>query len=341
MLADNAWVKVSTNSSGFVTNEGEITESSRAIGTAVVTVNGYLNIRQEAGTDYKIVGALARSDSVKVYEVKTVNGHRWGRINSGWICLTYTNFTAVDDANISDAGMKLYAYTAQVKSQFVPKVAAGQHNNPVQITNYKDALETISIDVTDTEKNVTLTNLVLVNGEIWAKATWKNAETKWKDKEKGTTETVYKTRSGWIQLIDGQLAMDPVKYTVAADSVNVRAFQGDDAPWVFTLNKGTQVEVNWLGLVGENIWGRITVKKTAESDSFGSQTGWINLASKYVTRDGVPTIEEEEANQLAGKMATVVGTDSLRVRKTGATYGQQIGRLSRGTTVAVWEYDDG
>ena len=36
-------------------------------------------------------------------------------------------------------------------------------------------------------------------------------------------------------------------------------------------------------------------------------------------------------------MATVINTDSLKVRKTGATYGQQIGSLSRGTIVAVWE----
>ena len=344
-LAENAWVRVSSNTSNFVTNEGEITENSTAIGTAVVTANGYLNIRQEAGTDNKIVGALAKSDSVKVYEIKTVNGHRWGRINSGWICLTYTKLTLLEDANVSDAGMKLYAFTGKVKSQIVPKVAAGVHNNDVQITNYKEKLEPIAIDVTDTEKAITLTNLVAVDNDVWAKATWKNAELKWVDKKKGTTETIYKTRSGWIKLDAATMELNPAKYTVVADSVNVREdsanFLGDVMGLAFTLNKGTQVEVNWLKLVGENIWGKITIKTTAESNSFGSKTGWINLASKYVTRDDAPVVEEEEDDRITGKFATVIKTDSLRVRKTGATYGQQIGRLSRGTTVAVWEYDDG
>jgi hypothetical protein len=134
-LADNAWVKVTDRSSGYVTNEGEVTENSRAIGTAVVTTNGYLNIRQEAGTDHKIVGALAKSDSVKVYEIKTVNGHRWGRINAGWICLTYTNLTLLEDANISDEGMKLYAFTGVMKNgSMAVRVAAGDHTNLAEYT---------------------------------------------------------------------------------------------------------------------------------------------------------------------------------------------------------------
>ena len=344
-IGANAWVKVSDKSSGYVTNEGEINpNNTTAIGTAVVTANGYLNIRQEAGTDSKIVGALAKSDSVAVYEVKTVNGHRWGRINSGWICLTYTRFTALQNANISDAGLNLYAFTGKASANITPKVAAGNDNNDVQIKNYKEEQETIAINAADaTEQKITLTNLAVVNGNTWAKATWKNAETQWKNKDKGETATVYNTRSGWIMLDSGKMYLDPVKYTVAVDSINVRTDAGDAAPLVKeapALNKGTQVEVNWLQLINENIWGKITVKKTAESDSFGTTTGWINLASKYVTRDSIPTVEEEAGHE-TGKFATVINTDSLRVRKTGATYGQQIGRLSRGTTVAIWEYDNG
>ena len=57
--------------------------------------------------------------------------------------------------------------------------------------------------------------------------------------------------------------------------------------------------------------------------------------------DGEEDEEEEEDDRITGKFATVIKTDSLRVRKTSATYAQQIGRLTRGTTVAVWEYDDG
>ena len=100
-----------------------------------------------------------------------------------------------------------------------------------------------------------------------------------------------------------------------------------------SLNKGVQVKVDAVRLVGENIWGHIKVKREAHVEDYID--GYVNLASKYFSRDGAPTVEEEST--LKNLVATVVGTDSLKVRKTGATYGQQIGRLTRGTTVAVWE----
>lgn len=43
-------------------------------------------------------------------------------------------------------------------------------------------------------------------------------------------------------------------------------------------------------------------------------------------------------SNIDGKLtATVINTDSLKVRSTGAIYGEQIGVLTGGTTVAVWE----
>ena len=55
----NVRVKVGANTgNSFVDNGGTV------IATATVTVNGYLNLRQEAGTDSKIIGALAKIDTV-------------------------------------------------------------------------------------------------------------------------------------------------------------------------------------------------------------------------------------------------------------------------------------
>ena len=334
------WVCAIYTDWGSVQEEGTEAESTEVIATATVTFNGYLNIRQEPGTDGKIVGALAQSDTVEIYEVKTVNGHKWGRTKSGWICLTYTSQRGIESSSVSDAGLKLYAFTGvKINGDVEPRVAAGPHNN---VAEYTDG-DNLKLPLYIKEgKALTLTNLVVVDGETWAKASWQNDEWKYNSSKQKIATTA--TRSGWIKLDKNVMTLDPIKYTVAAESINVRDDAGDSNNWIFSLNKGTQVEVQWLQLVGENIWGKITVKKTAESeDNFvgAAETGWINLASKYVSRDGVPTIEEEEASHETGKMATVVHTDSLRVRKTGATYATQIGSLSRGTTVAVWEYDDG
>ncbi len=312
-------------------------ESTSVIGTAVVTFKGYLNVRQEPGTDAKIVGALAQKDTVELFEIKTVNGHQWGRTKAGWICLTYTQTSIYDNVIISDAGSKVYTFTAKATAAISDVfVAAGSHNNKAQYKDYKDVMQNLSIKK---DKAVTLSNLLLVDNVIWAKATWSNDELAWKDSKKTGTKDVTATRSGWVKL-DSNLDLDPVKYTVCADTVNARTDAGSQYDMKFYLNKGSEVEVNDIKLVDENIWGYITVIKPIGSGAVGSDTGWINLATKYVTRGNLPA-DVETSTSSTGKIGTVINTDGLRVRATGATYGAQIGRLSRGTTVAVWEESDG
>ena len=65
--------------------------------------------------------------------------------------------------------------------------------------------------------------------------------------------------------------------------------------------------------------------------------GWVNLASKYVTRSNAPIINNAESDKETGLIATVINTGSVRVRDYGATYGNVIGSLAGGTTVKVWE----
>lgn len=333
------------------TNWGSVNESASStssptntipLATATVTFNGYLNLRNEAGTDGKIVGALAKNESVTLYEIKTVNGHRWGRCSSGWLCLTYTNVSMAENVTVSDEGALAYTFTGVAVNSVNPRVAPGTSANYAQ---FKDADgKTWGLTI-QKGKAVTLTNLAVVNGETWAKATWKNDEKKIEDK-KYVDITV--SRSGWVKLTSianaraattCDIELDPAKYTVAADSINARTGAGNEYALAFSLNKGTEVEVNEITLVGENIWGLITVKNVVESGTTGDQSGWINLASKYVSRGDLPTVDTSTPS--TGKVGTVINTDSVRVRSTGATYGNIVGSLSRGTTVAVWESADG
>jgi len=341
------WVMVG---SGISADNSSTTDSfGTVIATATVTANGYLNLRKEAGTDYPIIGALAKNDTVNIYEIKTVNGHQWGKSKSGWLCLTYTRLILKDDVVISDKGAQLYGFTGKTgAAELQVHVEPGTDTNIAQYTvpNTTDPKGDSFKDYLAIPANtaVTLTNLFILDngtpdGEYWVKATWQNPEWKWKSTKASDGKVDIKiTRSGWIKKSD--VTMDPAKFTVAAESVNVREGCGDQYPLVFTLNKGVQVVVSEIKLFNENIWGRISVKKTEHVDASNAKDGWVNLASKYFTRDGAPSIEEEENNTLENLVATVINTDSLKVRKYGATYGQQIGTLSRGTTVAVWEYSD-
>ena len=56
-----------------------------------VTTN--MNIRAGAGTNNAIVGRLTAGSTVTIYELTTVNGVYWGRIASGWVCMSYIQMT--------------------------------------------------------------------------------------------------------------------------------------------------------------------------------------------------------------------------------------------------------
>lgn len=65
------------------------TETEGVAGT--VTATG-LNVRSGAGTNYTRVDILSKGTKVTVYETKTVNGTKWGRIGANrWVSLTYVS----------------------------------------------------------------------------------------------------------------------------------------------------------------------------------------------------------------------------------------------------------
>ena len=335
VAGQGGWVKITTPKAEKI--------DSDVIATATVAVSGntYLNVRNGAGTDYAIVGSLVKNDVVNLTEIKTVNAHRWGKCSAGWICLTYTVVDMVDGKTVSDSGMTAYAYTGKTTRAINAYVAAGGNN---ALVSFKDASgKTYSQIPGDTA--ITIANLSVAafngNSATWAKATWKNPEL---DKNGKSITTV---RSAWIPIsVAGDplgmnaygVTLDPVMYTVVSDTTNVRETPGDDANLSFSLNKGVEVEVSEICLLNETAWGKITVVDPVEANKVGNKTGWINLAGKYVKRSSEVTIDKESSGDHdTGLIATVINTDSVKVRKTGALYGAQMGSLTRGTTVRVWE----
>ena len=65
----------------------------------------------------------------------------------------------------------------------------------------------------------------------------------------------------------------------------------------------------------------------------------INLASNYVKRSSKIAIDG--GTKAAIGTGTVVNADSVRIRITGALYGQVLGSINRGTKVAVLGEKDG
>ena len=287
------------------------------IATATVTYNGYLNARSDPGVDNKIVGGFAKDTTVNVFEIRTVNGHRWGRTSSGWICLTYTSVKMLTDKNVSDKGVLDYAFeVTMVNSGADLKTYAEPSANSIDSDTIKAGTTGLKI-----------TNAAVADGLIWVKAHWTVKET---DKN-GKTNVIAK--SGWVTYNNFNLV--PTKFTVVSDTLNIRDAAGSQNQFVFKLTKGVEVEVHEISLANEEIWGRI------EGYTSGgvNYDGWINLASNYVKRSSKITIDGGTKGAIG--TGTVVNADSVRIRMTGALYGQVLGSINRGTKVAVLEEKDG
>ena len=191
------------------------------IATATVTYNGYLNARSDPGVDNKIVGGFAKDTTVNVFEIRTVNGHRWGRPSTGWICLTYTNVKMLTDKNVSDTGVLDYAFEVTLVN------AGSDLPTYAQPTTNSNNSDTIKAGTT----GLKITNAAVADGLIWVKAHWTVKET---DKD-GKTKVIAK--SGWATYNNFNLV--PTKFTVVSDSLNIREAAGSDNEFVFKLTKGT------------------------------------------------------------------------------------------------------
>lgn len=286
--------------------------STNVVAKAVITTPGYVNVRCDAGTDNQIVGALPNGTQVNLYETKYVNGIQWGRYSGGWFCLAYASVTRVteDTGAVNDTGLTAYAFTGKMTSNTVYDAPDGTGKTVDKLNG----------------SAVTVTNLTLGEGNV----TWG------------------KISQGWVKVTDSSgnpvdVDLDIAKYYVVADAVSVRSLPSSGGELKDTLSKGVEFNVNathQVVVVGETIWGY--ADKVGENAA--TYDGWVNLASKYVSRNGAPSLEtdeDDEYNTYTGEVATVINTDSVRVRITGATYGKIIGSLPRGTKAAVLGEKDG
>ena len=55
----------------------------------MVVTGRSVNIRCGPGTGYEFVRKVVKGDTIYVYEIVTVDGKKWGRLEDGWICLDY------------------------------------------------------------------------------------------------------------------------------------------------------------------------------------------------------------------------------------------------------------
>jgi len=278
------------------------TQSGTAIATARIKYpGGYVNVRSGAGTGNQIVGALAHDLEVDLYETKFVNGIEWGRCNTGWFCLNYAVVTRLTANN-----------GASSDAGFTSFAFTADLTTASDVFTTAGGTEKVTLESSFDGKNVVITNLTDVAGTVWGKIA-----------------------EGWVN-VDGNATLKNVKFYVVVDGVAVRSVPGYANARIDSLVKGVEFDVNELDIVDNVIWG-----KADKNNDDGTKTyvGWVDLSDKNVSRNGAPAVSG--GNSYTGLIATVINTESVRVRETGATYGRVLGSLSLGTTAAVLAENNG
>ncbi len=101
-------IKVGTTSWGYVSggwasmdyiavdgsNNNNTNNGSTNVGTGNAVVTGTnVYVRAGAGTSFQVVGSKTMGDVVNILETTTADGLTWGRMDIGWICMSYVRMS--------------------------------------------------------------------------------------------------------------------------------------------------------------------------------------------------------------------------------------------------------
>lgn len=272
--------------------------------TGTVVNCNTLRIRSGPGTRYSTVGSLANGQRVEISEMKSVGATVWGKIASGWICMTYVQM---------DKGTE------------VPS------DSPEETPEQKPSEDT------ESGQQGVIYNCNNLNVRSGAGLNYKLVDTL----SRGTRVEILETKRGdgmlWGRIKQGWVCMDYVQIqetengegktgtVISTTALNIRAAASASSAWVGSLPSGSKVTIYETTKAGGLEWGRMN-------------RGWVCM--RYVRLDtdtdqpdaGNPT--ETEAEAVKG---TVVNTDSLRVRSGPGTNHSMVSLLKRGDTVNILE----
>lgn len=163
-IGDNQWICLAyvrlENAGGTETPQpgSESNSSVSGDGTSAVQDTGTvssttgLNVRSGPGTGYARIKTLSPGTVVSLYEYRTVDGVRWGRIQaSQWVCMTYVQLSSQSGAESEQTG------TGKVISTTVLNIRSGPGTNYSRVGQLTPGTK---IEITEQTKS---------NGVSWGK----------------------------------------------------------------------------------------------------------------------------------------------------------------------------
>lgn len=228
-----------------------------------LTVTGdYVNVRESHSTSSRVCGHVVRGDVINVTEIVDVQGTYWGKINGGWVCLTYTN----------------YKSTAEETPEEQPK------EEP------KEEINAETVDLTGVIYNCDHLNVRVAPGTHNKLLTQIKGGTKVKITERAIVGSTYwgHIEQGWISMdyvrldsdnTESDTPAEPVLYTGTVKdcgALNVRVGAGTHNDKCGILYPSTVIMIYETKDVNGTTWGRF-------------DDGWVSL-------DYVDLVKNEDAS---------------------------------------------
>lgn len=245
-LIDQGWINLNYVSVTGSSSGSGSTGSTYGVGGTVVNCSTGVNIRSAAGTYNALVGVAALGSRVTVSELADVNGHSWGNIGRGWVCMDYikldSEFKAPSKGDEGDG---------------LNNVVTTFEGYPAVTNEAVSVLETASAHA---NVLMTLNSNVEVSILAWSQ-TGDNLYGK----------VIVGGKTGWIDL--SKVTIKAFNAKVTASKADVYELPSTRSKFYTSLVQGTYITIpegndNW-NLSDNTLWGKI---------SQSGYTGWIKLA---------------------------------------------------------------
>lgn len=306
-LQSGVWVNLGNPLIGIVT---EVTQNNGV--TVTVTGTG-VNVRSAPGTDSEVLTMVTAGDQIVITETKLVGNDLWGKFNSGWICLLYTNYSAITSgSNGGSSGNK--------NEENTKVIATGTVVNCNSLRIRSDAgLSYPTVGSLDVGTRVEITQKKTANGMTWGKISngWISLSYVKLDPEskpEPPTEPAEKPSSG-----STQTNTEPNATVSSQTALNIRSGPGTSYARVGSYNPGTEI--------------CILEKQTANGVSWGrTDKGWVCMT--YIKMNSASS---GTAGSTTEGITGTVTASALNVRASAGSSGRVVGYYYKGNVITITE----
>lgn len=249
-----------SDSTGTGTGTGSVTTPTTGAAGTVVNTDS-LNVRSAAGARNALVTTLKRGTAVTVFEQTTVDGALWGRIDQGWVAMSYVDLSSKSTGTTSGVTGGIATGGTTIMTTVPSGAVAVGYVNYVNEVNIRSGAGQGYAKAGTLKKgaNVVIYEQKLVDGMIWGRI------------DQGWICTSYVTMTGASVTGAGTAGTIARCFFTA----NVRSSPGVGNALVGKIMVNSRVEILETKVYSGEQWGRTSI-------------GWINM--NYVLLDGASAI---------------------------------------------------